>query len=157
MSSPHDDQVVKKTDVEPMPVLPKISEDGQDPDSSTVAANSTIENEHSASHNPNPNLPLKQCFECQRSKDQNCFTASQWKKTKGTGRCIGCAYLCVLSGCHLVFPLQPFKQNCAAPVNNKRSMPNSLRINGEGLLVQGDAEIVLQEDHCKAWVLFPVL
>jgi hypothetical protein len=94
MSSPHDDQVVKKTDVEPMPVLPKISEDGQDPDSSTVAANSTIENEHSASHNPNLNLPLKQCFECQRSKDQNCFTASQWKKTKGTGRCIGCVSLC---------------------------------------------------------------
>ena len=33
---------------------------------------------------------VKQCYECKKSKQQMEFTASQWKKRLGTGRCIEC-------------------------------------------------------------------
>ena len=33
---------------------------------------------------------VKQCYECKQSKQQMEFTASQWKKRLGTGRCIQC-------------------------------------------------------------------
>ena len=34
--------------------------------------------------------PVKLCFECGKAKPQIHFTASQWKKRRGTGRCLTC-------------------------------------------------------------------
>ena len=39
-------------------------------------------------------LPTKKCFECGNEKPQGRFTASQWKKTKGSGKCINCVSKC---------------------------------------------------------------
>merc|ERR1712194_516668 len=37
-----------------------------------------------------PHVHVKPCFECGKSEPQTGFTASQWKKRLGTGRCLNC-------------------------------------------------------------------
>ena len=39
---------------------------------------------------PTTDMHVKLCFECKQSKRQAGYTASQWKKRIGTGRCVAC-------------------------------------------------------------------
>jgi len=76
-----------------------------DKEASEVKKSNTCEVEKSSTpdkqHNPNDSIKaneehipsqgnVKQCYECKQSKQQMEFTASQWKKRLGTGRCFQC-------------------------------------------------------------------
>ena len=66
-------------------------------DTCEVEKSSTPDKQHNSNDSIKANeehIPsqgnVKQCYGCKQSKQQMEFTASQWKKRKGTGRCIEC-------------------------------------------------------------------
>ena len=73
----------RQSTIKPMEGIPEHSKNGDcdEGTESTFCSNTT-------------HLPSKNCSSCGNEKNQEYFSPSQWKKTRGTGRCIGC-----VSGC----------------------------------------------------------
>jgi hypothetical protein len=105
-----DEKGKAKEHIQPMPIIPEKSE-------ATAASRTTLAaaaKSEASLVSASTKLPCKKCFECGLKKLQGGFTASQWTKHMGRGRCIECVSKCPQWQSSNITPASLQTKTCAA-------------------------------------------